>query len=171
MTTKDPNQPSLVTTSSDSVTDQPHHQPSLATFISNSVSNQPQHSKQTAVPGPAKIYRPAGQPTTHINPLKFWPGDMTRVREDQKEARNRDTLCLLCSSDWRDVCHHHLSTQQRIDLSAQYRTLGTFNCPICKTEEPVELPNNMTRRLLLSSSTLLNVWENPNLNVDTHFEM
>ena len=171
MTTKDPKQPSLVTASSDSVTDQPHHQPSLATCSSDSVSNQPQHSKQTAVPGPAKIYRPAGQPTTHINPKKFRPGDMIRVREEQQEARNRDTLCQLCSSAWRDVCHHHFSTQQLREFSAKYRSLGTFNCPICKTEEPVELPTNVTRRLLLSSSTLFNVWENPNLNVDTHFEM
>jgi hypothetical protein len=96
---------------------------------------------------------------------------MITVREEQQEARNRDTLCQLCSSAWRDVCHHHFSTQQLREFSAKYRSLGTFNCPICKTEEPVELPTNVTRRLLLSSSTLFNVWENPNLNVDTHFEM
>ena len=29
----------------------------------------------------------------------------------------------------------------------------------------------MTRRVLLSSSTLFNIWEDPNLNVDNHFEM
>ena len=38
-------------------------------------------------------------------------------------------------------------------------------------EEPVELPTNTTRRLLLSSRTLFNIWEDPNLKVDTHFEM
>ena len=96
---------------------------------------------------------------------------MTRIREEQKEARHKDSLCTLCSSDTREVFHHHFSTQQLRDFSAKYRSLGTFTCPICKMEEPVELPTNTTRRLLLSSSTLFNIWEDPNLKVDTHFEM
>ena len=143
----------------------------LATSSSSSDKNQPQNSNQSAVPGPVPTYRPPGQPTTHINPKIFRPGDMTRLREEQKETRHKDSLCQLCSSANRDVYHHHFSTQQLRDFSSKYRSLGTFNCPICKKEEPIELPTNVTRRLLLSSSTLFNIWENPNLKVDSHFEM
>ena len=98
---------------------------------------------------------------------------MNSMREEQKEARHKDSLCTLCSSETRKVFHHHFSTQQLRDFAAKYRcrSLGTFTCPICKTEEPVELPTNVTRRVLLSSSTLFNIWENNNLRVNTHFEM
>ena len=35
----------------------------------------------------------------------------------------------------------------------------------------IELAPNVTRRVLLSSSTLFNIWEDPNLKVENHFEM
>ena len=133
--------------------------------------NQNQSSNQSAVPGPSHNYRPVGQPKPHINPKVFRPGDMPSMREEQKEAKHKDSLCKLCSTASREVFHPHFSTKQLRDFSAKYRSLGTFNCPICKKEEPVELPTNATVRLLLSSSTLYNIWENPKLKVDHHFEM
>ena len=59
----------------------------------------------------------------------------------------------------------HTADQIR-EFSLKYGTLG----PICKKEEPAELPTNVTRRVLLSSSTLFNIWEDSNLFVD-HLEM
>ena len=152
------------------MTAQPPKMPRLSSASSNS-DTHPQHSNQSAVPGPTPNYRPVGQPTPHINPKVFRPGDMTRLQEEQKESRHRDSLCSLCSSKNRKIYHHHFSSQQIRDFSFNYRSLGTFTCPVCKKEEPVELPTNVTRRVLLSSSTLFNIWEDPNLKVEKHFEM
>ena len=151
MTSNDPKRPRLDPTSSESKTPN-------------------QNSNQSAVPGPTLNYRPVGQPTPHINPKVFRPGDMASMRGEQVEARHKDSLCKLCSNTNREVCHPHFSTKQLRDFAAKYRSLGTFNCPICKKEEPIERPTNVTIRLLLSSSTLYNIWENPKIK-DKHFEM
>ena len=55
------------------------------------------------------------------------------------------------------------------------RDFGTFNCTTCKKEEPVEMPFNVTRRLVLSESTLYmcivyNMWDYSEQKVDQHFE-
>ena len=152
------------------MTSQPTKVPRLSS-TSSDPDTHPQSSTQSAVPGPTPNYRPAGQPVTLINPKVIRPGDMTRIREEQKDSKHRDSLCPLCSSKNRKVYHHHFSTQQIREFSLKYRSLGTFTCPICKTEEPVELATNVTRRVLLSSSTLFNIWEDPNLKVENHFEM
>lgn len=149
---------------------QPTKVPRLSSTCSDS-NPQPQSSTQSAVPGPTPIYRPAGQPITLINPNVIRPGDITRIREEQNESKHKDSLCPLCSSRNRKVYHHHFSTQQIREFSLKYGKLGTFTCPICKREEPAELPTNVTRRVLLSSSTLFNIWEDSNLSVDNHFEM
>ena len=128
--------------------------------------NQNQNYNQSSVPGPGHNYRPVGQPKPHINPKVFRPGDMTSMREEQKEAKHKDSLCKLCSTASREVFHPHFSTKQLRDFSAKYRSLGTFNCPICKKEEP-----DQTRKRILTSSILYNVWENRNLQVTDHFDI
>ena len=152
------------------MTTQPTKVPRLSSTSSDS-DPQPQSSTQSAVPGPTPTSRPAGQPITLVNPKVIRPGDITRIREEQKESKNRDRICPLCSSRNTEVYHHHFSTQQIREFAMKYGSLGTFTCPICKTEESVEVPTNVTRRVLLSSSTLFNIWEDSNLTVDNHFEM
>ena len=152
------------------MTTQPTKVPRLSSTGSDS-DPQPQSSTQSAVPGPTPTYRPAGQPVTLINPKVIRPGDITRIREEQKESKHRDKTCPLCSSRKTKVNHHHFSTQQIREFSLKYGTLGTFTCPICKKDEPAELPTNVTRRVLLSSSTLFNIWEDSNFAADHHFEM
>ena len=128
-------------------------------------------SNQSAVPGPAHTNRPAGQAVTLINPQVVRSGDMTRVGEEIREAKHKDSYCRLCSSKRRPVYHPHFSTQEMREFALKFRTTGTFSCPICKQEEPAELPSNITRRVVLSSSTLYNVWEYLGLKVSSHFEM
>ena len=130
-----------------------------------------QSSNQSAVPGPTDTTRPVGLTAPHINPQLVRSGDMTRVGEEIREARHKDSFCRLCSSKRRAVHHPHFSTQEMREFALKFRTTGTFSCPICKQEEPAELPSNNTRRVVLSSSTLYNVWENHQLKVNHHFEM
>ena len=137
---------------------------------SNSSSTSPNLS-QSAVPGPGNQKRPSGHVKPHINPQIIKPGDMTSMSEELREAKFQDSLCELCSSKHRKIYHPHFSTQHVRDFSAKYRSFGTFNCTICKKEEPVEMPSNVTRRLVLSDSTLYNIWDYPELKVDQHFEI
>ena len=88
-----------------------------------------------------------------------------------KEARHKDSLCTLCSTKNRPLYHPHFSTQQLREFALKFRTTGSFSCTICKKEETAELPTNITRKLVLSDSTLYNIWENPDLKVTEHFEM
>ena len=87
------------------MTTQPTKVPRLSSTGSDS-DPQPQSSTQSAVPGPTPTYRPAGQPGTLINPKVIRPGDITRIREEQKESKHRDKTCPLCSSRKTKVNHH-----------------------------------------------------------------
>jgi hypothetical protein len=137
---------------------------------STSIDTTPSDT-HSAVPGLADTTRPAGQPATHVNPHFVKSGDMTRIREEVKEARNKDKLCMLCSTKRRPVSHPHTSTQELREFALKYRTTGSFSCIICKKEEKAELPSNMTRRVVLSDSTLFNIWEMDDLKVNEHFEL
>ena len=57
------------------------------------------------------------------------------------------------------------------DFGRKYSSTDTYHCPICKKEEPIQLPEGQTMRLHLTSSILYNVWDNPSLDVTKHFEM
>ena len=136
---------------------------------STSISTK-HNSNQSVVPGTGTKHRPSGL-KPHVNPKMLASArDMHRVREEMSEARHRDSFCHLCSEEG-DVFHPHFSTQYMRQFSTQYRSGNTYHCPICKKEEPVELPENTTRRVILSSSILYNVWEQPTLQVDKHVEM
>lgn len=109
--------------------------------------------------------------TPHINPKMFGSsGDMNRLREELSEARHRDSYCHLCSEDGA-VYHPHFSTQYMREFASKYRSGRTYHCPMCKKEEPHDLPENVTRRLILASSILYNVWESPNLQVNQHIDI
>ena len=137
--------------------------------ISNLTSTK-QSCTQSVVSGTGTTRRPRGL-FPHVNPKMIANArDMHRMREEMSEARHRDSFCHLCSEEG-DVFHPHFSTQYMRQFSTQYRAGKTYHCPICKKEEPVELPETITRRVILSSSILYNVWEQPTLQVDQHVEM
>jgi hypothetical protein len=55
------------------------------------------------------------------------------------------------------------------EFALKDRTTGSFSCIICKKEEKAELPSN--KRVVLSDSTLFNIWEMDDLKVNEHFEL
>ena len=137
--------------------------------ISSSISTK-QSCNQSVVPGTGTNHRPKGL-NPHVNPKMLASArDMHRMREEMSEARHRDSYCQLCSEE-RDVYHPHFSTQHMREFATQYRSGKTYHCPMCKKEEPIELPKNTTRRIILSSSILYNVWEYPTLQVSQHIDM
>ena len=129
-------------------------------------------STQPAVPGQTTSTRPRGQTTPHINPNKFKPGDMTRLREERRETKYRDSLCNICTGEGGAVQHTHFSTADLRSFALCYSYKDTFMCPICKIMEPVVPDKGMSRRVVLTSSTLYGIWEQPNLPPNTeHFEL
>ena len=132
----------------------------------SSINSSQEKTSQSAVPASTST-----RDLPHINPKKFRSsGDMRRLREELSEARHRDSLCHLCSEE-SAVYHPHFSTQYMREFATKYRSTRTYNCPMCKKEEPIRLPENCTRRLILSSSILYNVWEAPTLQVNQHIDM
>ena len=85
---------------------------------------------------------------------------------------NRDKLCLICSDSTVSKHHHHFSTASiRKMIFEQTKGKGTYLCPICKKVENVFVPANETRRVVMASSTLFNIW-NHKLPADTvHFDI
>ena len=107
----------------------------------------------------------------YVNPEVFRSRrDKIGLWEEIKESRHKDSYCQLCSVEGA-VYHPHFSTQYMREFATKYRTTSTYHCPVCKKEEPIHLPENQTRRLILTSSILYNVWEDPNLQVTDHFDM
>ena len=47
----------------------------------------------------------------------------------------------------------------------------TYMCPICKTLDQVRIPTSETRRIVLASSTLNGVWNQPLPNGTIHFDI
>ena len=106
-----------------------------------------------------------------VNPKHYQTDqDKARLLEELNQSRHKDSYCQLCSEEGA-VYHPHFSTQYMRDFGRKYRSTDTYHCPICKKEEPIHLPETQTRRLLLTSSILYNVWDNPSLDVTKHFEM
>ena len=107
----------------------------------------------------------------HVNPRVFSSArDMKRLREELNEAKHKDSYCHLCSEEGA-IFHPHFSTQYMRVFGTKYRSTNTYHCPMCKKEEPILLPENQTRRLILSSSILYNVWENHTLQLTQHIDM
>ena len=129
-------------------------------------------SNQTAVPGPARPTRPHGQTDPHINPTVFRPRDMTRLREERREQHYRDSKCYLCSTGSRSAYHTHFSTADLRVFALLHAKTETFLCPFCKVMEPAFIPIMESRRVVLTSSTLYGVWDQPLMPTDTiHFDM
>ena len=95
-----------------------------------------------------------------------------RKYEEMRESNYRDKLCTMCSDSIVSKHHHHFSTSSiRRMLYEQTKGKGTYMCPICKEPEKVSFPAGETRRVVLASSTLYNIWEQ-RLPADTvHFDI
>ena len=130
-------------------------------------------STQPAVPGQTSSTRPRGHTNPHINPAVFKPRDMSRLDQERRETKYGDSLCEMCTGEGsKYVQHTHFSTANLRTFALCYTEKDTFMCPICKVLEPVIPDKNTSRRIILTSSTLYGVWEQPCLPPNTeHFEL
>ena len=133
-------------------------------------SSSQQTSNEPAARGLSSNQRPrANKP--YVNPKMLATArDRHRMREEMSEARHRDSFCQLCSEE-EDIFHPHFSSQYMREFATRYRSGKTYHCSICKKEEPTDLQDTTTRRVILSSSILYNVWEYPTLKVSEHIDL
>ena len=138
-----------------------------SSYISTSSNHSTTRSSQSATskPGTSK------QPPPHINPKVFRQEDVAWLRDEKGEAKYKDKLCSMCTSDRKRVHHHHFSTSN-IRTFALCWTEGDFMCPICHKPEPPLQSKEITKRVILSSSTLYGIWDQPSLpTIAEHLEL
>ena len=122
-----------------------------------------------ATPAWHHSYQPgltATQPYTLYNPNRVQQQEVSANRE---EGRYRDSLCQLCSEEDCQIYHHHVSSQAVRDFARRHQNSLLYNCFMCRAEESVAHPT--TRKVILTSSTLYNVWTYQELNLQEHMEI
>ena len=141
--------------------------------------SQPQYSR-SQLPGSAG-HHPSPQPSghhpqsQHVLPGQIRPhydpsrAQPSEVREIADESKYRDRVCTLCSDKGHEVCHHHVSSEAVRVFAQQHMRKQLFNCFMCKIEESVERP--ATRKIILTTSTLFNVWTHTSFQPDIHMEI
>ena len=78
----------------------------------------------------------------------------------------RDKICELCSDKAHKVSHHHVSSQSVRKFASKYQYGYLFYCIMCKAQESTIRPH--TRKLILTTSTLYNVWTCTDLSLPIH---
>ena len=102
----------------------------------------------------------------HYNPRKVYPDE---VQASQEENVYGDRVCELCSDAGHKVFHHHMSSQGIREFAREHQRGYLFNCIMCKQSESTVRPS--TRKIILTSSTLYNVWKSQELKLPIHIEM
>ena len=118
----------------------------------------PQHSHG------ASRSRPRSRPVYNSNTV-----GRAEVLANQEESKYRDSLCELCSDRDMEVCHHHVSSQYSRVMAVMFQRNYLFYCIMCKTSESTVRPN--TRKIILTTSTLYNVWGISSLNLPIHIDI
>jgi hypothetical protein len=97
---------------------------------------------------------------------------MTRQDEEGREKVYRDSMCTMCTTSTHVAKHTHFSTADMRRFAAKNSSRLLFLCPFCKVLEPALIPTMQTKRVVLTSSTLYGVWDQPKMPDNfTHFEM
>ena len=107
-----------------------------------------------------------GQVRPHYNPHLTQPSE---VRETAEETLYQDRICTLCSDKQHDMTHHHVSSESVRVFAKKHMRKFLFSCIMCKVDESVVRP--ATRKLILTTSTLYNVWAQGNFKPDMHVEI
>ena len=80
------------------------------------------------------------------------------------------TACARCAGDTNHrIYNHHVSTQNIRNFAKTYQKGYVFHCIMCKARESIVRPQ--TRKIILTSSTLFNVWTYQELKLNVHIEM
>ena len=108
-----------------------------------------------------------------VNPREYVAGDTASLSVEARENRYNDSLCIICTGESSDsVYHTHFSSSDLRTFALVYAKKENFMCPICKTLEPVRPDEKASRRVVLTTSTLYGIWDQPKLpdNLE-HFEI
>ena len=132
------------------------HQSSQARPVQSHPRSQPSRSTGPQSSQARPVYNPR-----HVN--------HDEVQANQEENVYGDSLCRLCSDPGHSVYHHHVSSKHVRDFAENYQKSFLFNCIMCKSRESTIRPS--TRKLILTSSTLYNVWTYEELKLPIHLEI
>ena len=95
----------------------------------------------------------------------------------RSRMKHKDPKCDICSDSQKTRWHFHYSSNQiresRQKLSICAQEGRKWFCPICFTNEPIELIPTQTRRIVLTDSSLYGVWKPglPRPKDLTHFDI
>ena len=85
-----------------------------------------------------------------------------------EESVYRDRVCKWCSDSQHTERHHHVSSEA-VRVFAMQNNRYLFNCTMCRQMESVVRP--CTRKLIMTTSTLFNVWSQTSFKPDIHMEI
>ena len=80
----------------------------------------------------------------------------------------RDPLCSQCSTDREKIYHCHVSTEQDWEKATE-EGKQTYKCFVCNTDHSALVPPR--RKVLFTSSTLINFWKSVDFIASVHFEV
>ena len=100
----------------------------------------------------------------HLNPNRVTRNE---VKECASEQVYSDSTCELCSDNEFDIKHTHMSSEgvRRFALNRK-KQMHMFQCIMCKQQESTVRPS--TRKIILTDSSLYNVWSDSSLNTSDH---
>ena len=109
---------------------------------------------------------------THQHPCPIYNPRAVKhyeVQASMEEHKYADSLCNLCSDGSHHVHHHHVSSQAIREFASKFQGGYRFNYILCKQSESVVRPS--TRKVVLTDSTLYNVWTYKDLVMPIHAEI
>ena len=106
----------------------------------------------------------------YINPQRIRPDDHSWLLEVNREQKYSNTVCVYCSSDRREVKHHHFSTSKQRQFKLKHSKTG-YMCPICQKVES-STQESVIRRVILSDSNLFGIWDQQALpSISSHMDL
>ena len=138
-----------------------HHQPAAH-------DHRPEVSRHDPYTNHGHARAAAHHQPAHVvyNPGAVKPEEIHEIREEQVYA---DTRCRLCSDSGLEIKHHHVSSQAVRDLAGSFQGGYLFQCIMCRKDESIVRPS--TRKLLLTDSSMYNVWKYHEMQLLDHMDM
>jgi hypothetical protein len=138
----------------------PHHSPQY----------QPHTYPQYQTSSYSRNYQVAcSSGSQHQNPSRHGYREVADRQAISEEVVYRDSVCRLCSDDSHTARHHHISSEASRAFAMKYQGGYRFYCIMCKGDESVVRPS--TRKVLLTTSTLYNVWSYEQLKLPLHIDI
>ena len=131
----------------------------------------PTSRRETPTTGGPGKNRPQ-YPSFRHNPLSYAVAALPTPNNNPKfraTVYDRDPPCLKCRVPGSpDVQHYHNSSEFDRELSIK-DGIDSFHCFVCGMDHPVKTPNR--RKILFTSSTLINFWKVDGFFPAVHFEV